>query len=47
MTLPTLPQAFVDTTMPAPRSGATTHVCTNALEFTTALTSAVLGTSLS
>ncbi len=44
MTLPTLPQAFVDTTMPAPRSGATTHVCTTAAaQFTTALSNAVLG----
>ena len=43
MELPTLPQAFVDVAMPAPRAGATTHSCTTAAEFVTALANAVLG----
>ena len=41
MTLPTLPQAFVDTTMPT--QTGTTHVCITSAEFTMALTNALLG----
>jgi hypothetical protein len=43
MARPTLPQALVNTDMPAPWSGATTHVCMTTAEFSTALINAVLG----